>query len=90
LEEYEKTGESKVTTLNSTDQEEYIRQEAAKKEVEKLEKKQFEGVKGPQTSPNVTGNSNASTKVPTSTIVSSNSPGISVNNEINSSFLNNF
>ena len=32
LEEYEKTGEPKVTPLNPSDQEEYIRQEAAKKE----------------------------------------------------------
>ena len=32
LEEYEKTGEPKVTPLNPSDQEEYIRQETAKKE----------------------------------------------------------
>ena len=38
-------------------------------------------------SPNVTSNSNANTKVPTPTIVSSNSPGFSMNNEINSSLL---
>ena len=79
-----------MTPLTSLDQEEYIKQEAAKKaEVEKLEaqKKQLEGLRDPQTSPvlNLTGNSNASTKVPTSTIVSS--PGLSVNNENNSSFL---
>ena len=51
------------------------------------QKKQLEGLRDPQTSPvlNLTGNSNASTKVPTSTIVSS--PGLSVNNENNSSFL---
>merc|ERR1712223_153592 len=48
LEEYEKTGESKVTPLTSLDQEEYINQEAAKKaEAEQFEaqKKQLEGLK---------------------------------------------
>merc|ERR1719400_2541661 len=34
LEEYEKTGEPLVTPLNPSDQEEYIRQEAAKKEID--------------------------------------------------------
>merc|ERR1712045_435309 len=46
LEEYEKTGEAKVNQINSTDQEEYIKQEAAQKEtLEKLnenKKKQLE------------------------------------------------
>jgi len=68
-----------VTPLTSLDQEEYIKSEVAKKDLEKFEKKQLEEAKDLRTSPNVTGNSNASTKVPTSTIVSS--PRMSSENE---------
>ena len=57
LEEYEKTGEPKVTPLNPTDQEEYIKQEAAKKE--QLEKKEKAAAE-----------LNASPKVPTTSVSS--------------------
>ena len=64
LEEYEKTGEPKVTPLNMTDQEEYIKQEAAKKEISEGSKKE------PIIKSELSNPSNAS-KVPTPVVSSS-------------------
>ena len=72
LEEYEKTGEPKVTPLNPIDQEEYIKQEAAKKELAALDTTKKLGFlepllnKSAELSPQPT--NNASPKVPNSTV----------------------
>ena len=83
LEEYEKTGEPKVTPLNMTDQEEYIKQEAAKK----LEIEGSSNASKKENNPIIKSESisNAS-KVPNSPIVSSSNPQSgSVNETISSS-----
>ena len=88
LEEYEKTGEPQVTPLNRTDQEEYIKQEAAKK-LEMSENQGSNASKKEMNNPTLSikseSISNAS-KVPTIPIVSSSPSQIgSVNETISSS-----
>ena len=83
LEEYEKTGEPKVTPLNMTDQEEYIKQEAAKKLEMSEHGSSSKKAESNPISIKSESNSNAS-KVPTSVVSSSPQSG-SVNETISSS-----
>jgi AT-binding transcription factor 1 len=87
LEEYEKTGEAKVAPLGPSDQEEYIKQEAAKKELSSVvdSKKDFKPSPGGPNG-NVESAHNANSKVPTITTTSvSSAIDRSVNETLNSS-----
>jgi AT-binding transcription factor 1 len=77
LEEYEKTGESKVTPVDSSDQEEYIKYEAAKKEQDKESKLEDKSAVAAAMDSQ---NANANSKVPTT-----HTSSASVNDIISSS-----